>query len=85
MTDNLPGWLQFGALIAYAAIVYYIARQYLDWWIRENLRKPVTYALWLAVPLLVVPFSGDMGSNWVLIATATLLPAGLAFLLDVEV
>jgi len=82
LTHNIPGWLQFGALVAYAAIVYYIARQYGEWWIPESFRKPLTYALWLAVPLLVVPFSEAIGSNWVLIAMATLLPAGFAFLLD---
>ena len=82
MTDNIPGWLQFGALVAYAAIVYYIARQYVKWRIPDSFRKPLTYALWLAVPLLVVPFSQVMGSNWVFIAMATLLPAGVAFLLD---
>jgi hypothetical protein len=79
LTDKIPGWLQFGTLVAYAAIVYYIARQYVQWWIPDTYRKPLTYALWLAVPVLVVPFSE---ANWVFIAMATLLPAGLAFLLD---
>jgi hypothetical protein len=82
LTDNIPGWLLFGGLVAYAAIVYYIARQYGEPWIPVSYRKPLTYALWLAVPLLVVPFSEAIGSNWVIIAMATLLPAGLAFLLD---
>jgi fatty acid desaturase len=82
LTDNIPGWLQFGALVAYAAIVYYIARQYGERWIPDSYRKPLTYALWLAVPLLVVPFSQAIGSTWVFIAMATLLPAGFAFLLD---
>ena len=82
MTDNIPGWLLFGALVAYAAIVYYIARQYVERWIPDSFRKPLSYALWLAVPLLVVPFGQVIGSNWVFIAMATLLPAGLAFLLD---
>jgi hypothetical protein len=82
LTDNIPGWFQFWALVAYATIVYYIARQYVVWWIPDSFRKPLAYALWLAVPLLVVPFSQVIGSNGVFIAMTTLLPAGLAFLLD---
>lgn len=80
----LPHWLNVAVFFAYAAGVFWIVRRLTQRHLRAGARRLILWALWLGVPLMVVPFSRQISDLVGALLIVTIMSAGFAILLTPE-